>query len=144
SLLGMLARLEKQAQALVAAVDTLPASQSALKTQAANEVAALTTAAEKVVADVGALLGDATATALQDQLKADLDSAPDGLKQRLTAIGGLIDSLPKEVPGEARQALKGTVGLVLGDIADPAGYVTALLGALRVRDELSMKFEWKP
>ncbi|MBD0290769.1 MAG: hypothetical protein ICV74_05885 [Thermoleophilia bacterium] len=133
--------LSAPAEALVTALSGLAARAAALKAAApSGPVGTETTAlADALAADVATVSGDLAALAS--------GSSASGFPAHLAGLSGhlddalvLLEKLPSDVPGDLRNGLRAAVERTKGLVAD-AG---AILDALKLVDELSLRFEWSP
>ncbi len=137
SFLQEMQRLVGSVQALKAKVDALGAGFATLKAQMASAASSLQTDVTTLTGDLSGLLAGTTT---QAQLTADLTT----FRTDLQSARALVQGMPPEVPADVRQALDASLGSFLGDLADLAAFVTGLLAALQLPDELRMRFDWKP
>lgn len=127
-------RLQAETQQLKNAASTAAASVknqiNGLQANVQADVAEITTALD------GLLDGTDTSVALT--------SALGDLSTHLGQARDLLEGLGPPIPADTRKALQSTVGGFLTDLAAVAQFATALVQALQLPEELTLRFEWKP
>jgi hypothetical protein len=136
-----LARLEARIDELKNQADAAAGVPAAVKAQVAARQAAIAAKVGDVASAIDQLIDGTDATV-------DLRDALDGLNVELQATLALLDALGAAVPSDFRQSVASVIDGVLTEVGEGAvriaEFVTRLRDALKLVEELTMRFGWKP
>ena len=138
-------QLSAPAESLVTALAALGARAAALKAAVpAGPVGTqVTTIVDQLAQDVADVSADVSALG-SGSAGPDLETHLGSLAGHLNATAGLLPTLPPEVPADLRNQLRTAVESLQGLVGDAATYAAAFRDAMKLVDELTLRFDWSP